>query len=135
MALMVWKPEYSVGVARFDAQHKRLIDLLNTLYDAMMSGQGQAALASTLGELFHYTQTHFADEEKAFDVAGYADALRHRQEHQALVNEVADIKKRMSEGEVALSFATTSFLQDWLRHHILGTDKKYGPFLNQHGVR
>lgn len=135
MSLMNWKSEYSVGVAKFDTQHKRLIDLLNTLHDAMMKGQGQAALGSTLSELINYTTTHFEDEEKAFATAGYPESFQHRQEHQALVKQVADIKKRFDAGEIALSLTTTSFLQDWLQNHILGTDKKYGPLLNQHGVR
>ncbi|MCL4233317.1 MAG: hemerythrin family protein [Deltaproteobacteria bacterium] len=132
---MSWKPEFSVGVARFDTQHKRLIDLLNTMHDAMMKGQGQGALGPTLNELIRYTQTHFEDEEKAFAAAGYPEAFAHRQEHQALIKQVSDIKKRFDTGEIALSLTTTSFLQEWLQNHILGTDKKYGPHLNQHGVR
>ena len=28
-----------------------------------------------------------------------------------------------------------SFNKDWLDKHILGTDKKYGPFLNSKGVQ
>lgn len=135
MSLMTWKPEYSVGVAKFDTQHKRLIDLLNTMHDAMMKGQGQGALEPTLAELIRYTQTHFEDEEKAFAATGYPESFQHRQEHQALIKQVADIKKRFDAGEIALSLATTAFLQDWLQNHILGTDKRYGPFLNQHGVR
>ncbi|MCC6158306.1 MAG: hemerythrin family protein [Deltaproteobacteria bacterium] len=135
MSLMTWKTEYSVGVTKFDTQHKRLIDLLNTLHDAMMKGQGQGALEPTLAELIRYTQTHFEDEEKAFAAAGYPESFQHRQEHQALIKQVADIKKRFDAGEIALSLVTTAFLQDWLQNHILGTDKRYGPFLNQHGIR
>jgi len=26
------------------------------------------------------------------------------------------------------------FLKDWLFQHILGSDKKYGPYLNERGI-
>ena len=37
----VWKPEFSVGVAALDNQHKRLIASVNTLNEAMTVGRGQ----------------------------------------------------------------------------------------------
>jgi len=33
-----------------------------------------------------------------------------------------------------MSVEVMEFLKDWLEKHILGTDRKYGPFLNDKGV-
>ena len=34
----------------------------------------------------------------------------------------------------AINIKLLVFLRDWLTDHIQGTDKKYGQWLNQHGV-
>jgi len=33
-----------------------------------------------------------------------------------------------------VAVALMQFLQKWLCHHIMETDKKYGPFLNEKGI-
>ena len=32
-------------------------------------------------------------------------------------------------------WTSLDFLYNWLNTHIKGTDKKYGPFFNQHGLK
>ena len=44
-------------------------------------------------------------------------------------------KKGFDEGKVLLSIDVIDFLKDWLINHIQGSDKKYGPFLNEKGLR
>jgi hemerythrin len=35
MAFIDWKPEYSVGHAEIDQQHRKLVEIINSLYEAM----------------------------------------------------------------------------------------------------
>jgi len=44
MALMTWKADYSVNIKQIDDQHKKLIELINTLHDAMAKGHAKEAL-------------------------------------------------------------------------------------------
>jgi len=134
MALMEWNSGYSVGVAEIDGQHKRLIEIVNNLYDAMLAGNWKGALAKILDELIGYTQVHFATEEKYFDMFGYSGAAVHKQEHAAFVEKVAEFRSAFANGRAALSIQVMQFLSDWLREHIQGSDHKYGHFLNEHGV-
>ena len=39
MPIMTWTPALSVGIDSLDAQHKKWIDTLNQLFDAMKRGQ------------------------------------------------------------------------------------------------
>jgi hemerythrin len=64
MALMTWGPKLSVGVPQIDDQHKKLIELVNRLNEAMIAGHGRDLIGSTLSELVKYTQYHFACEER-----------------------------------------------------------------------
>jgi hemerythrin len=38
MPLMTWTPKLSVGVAVLDEDHKKLVGMVNELYDAMQAG-------------------------------------------------------------------------------------------------
>jgi methyl-accepting chemotaxis protein/hemerythrin len=51
------------------------------------------------------------------------------------VDKVLDFEKQLKSGSVTLSMEVMKFLKDWLTGHIMGTDKKYSPFLRQKGVR
>ena len=64
----------------------------------------------------------------------YPDFLAHKSEHDHLTERVMDLQRGFRSNEVRLTIEAMEFLKDWLRHHILGSDKKYSPFLNTKGV-
>jgi len=134
MPLLRWTDALSVGVVDLDLQHQRLVRMINELYESMAQGHGSEVLGQTIDGLINYTQTHFAAEEVHFDRWGYPDANAHKEKHQAFVVRVQDFKHGFDEGELFLSIDVMDFLSSWLVEHIQGTDKAYGPFLNERGV-
>jgi len=134
MALLTWNDSYSVKVKHLDDQHKKLIDMINQLYDAMKVGKGSEVIGPVLKSLITYTQTHFSTEEQLMKLHGYPDYEIHKNEHTQLVAQVGNIKKEMDAGKMPLTQHVMNFLRDWLIKHIQGDDKKYGPFLNNKGV-
>jgi hemerythrin len=131
---MEWSPAFSVKIKKFDDQHKKLVELLNQLHDAMKSGQGNAMLGVVLQALISYTATHFKEEEQVMQANGYPDLARHKAEHEKLVTKVLDLQKQFQSGSSVLTMTVLSFLKDWLVSHIQGVDKKYGEFLNAKGI-
>ena len=134
MALMAWNDQLSVNVAQVDSQHKKLVELLNSFHDAMKQGKGKEAMGKTFSELLDYTVYHFGTEEDFFKKYGYPAFAAHKKEHEALTKQAMDLNARFSRGEEVISADTLTFLKNWLRDHIMGSDKKYGPFLNAKGV-
>ena len=134
MAFFDWKEEYSVGVKRFDDQHKQLIAMLNELYDAMKGGKAGDVVKPILIKLVQYTKTHFAAEEQVMKMNGYPDYEAHKKEHDELAKQAASLLEQEQQGKAALSIQISNFLKQWLMDHIMGKDKKYGPFLNGKGV-
>jgi len=135
MPALVWTDKFSVKIAEIDAQHKKLVGMVNQLSQAMRVGQGREALGVILKDLAEYTQTHFAYEEELMARHAYPNAATHRIEHQDLIRQVTDLRKRFDAGSVGLSIPVLNFLQDWLTSHILDTDKSYSSHLNARGVR
>ena len=135
MALFQWDNSFSVNVTEIDKQHQKLVALINDLNDAMKQGRGKDALAKIIGELFTYAGDHFATEEKYFDKFGYPSTASHKLEHADFVKRVSEFKNGFDSGQLALTIEVMYFLKDWLKNHIQGTDKKYGPFFNEKGLR
>ena len=134
MALIEWNDSLSVNVAEIDKQHQRLIQMINELNDAMRQRKANEILGKVISGLADYTEYHFSAEEKYFDKFGYPEAATHKREHQAFVKQVSDFKDRFDQGQLTLSTNIMFFMGDWLKNHIQGSDKRYGPFFNEKGL-
>jgi hemerythrin len=132
---MTWKEEYSVKVAVLDRQHKKLIELLNQMYEGLRSHQGKETVGKVLDELVQYTETHFRDEELLMKNHRYPNLEAHKLEHYLLVKKVVDFQKGFHSGTTSASIEVMNFLRDWLNTHILGTDRQYGPYFESKGVK
>jgi hemerythrin len=135
MAIIEWDNSLSVKVAEIDKQHRKLIDLINKLNDAMKGGKGKDILEKIIDELFAYAGGHFATEEKYFDQFKFPESNTHKDKHKEFVKKISEFKNGFDSGKVALTVEVMNFLKDWLRNHIQGTDKKYGPFFNEKGLK
>ncbi len=129
MPFFQWNDTYSVGVSRFDQEHKKLIDLTNQFYEAMKAGKGKEIIGSTCEELIKYTKTHFANEELALRSSSYPHMAEHEKEHALFTQRVMELKGKLDAGEMVMATSIGNFLKDWLINHIMGTDKKYTTFL------
>lgn len=126
---MVWQDSWLVGVQTIDAQHKKLVSLINQLHEAMRIGQSKTVLTQILASLVDYTRAHFAAEEQLLQTHKYPDLPAHRIEHQKLTSKVLDFQEEFTAGNATLGVDVMQFLSNWLRDHILGTDMKYVPVL------
>lgn len=135
MAFFTWEAQYSVNVWEMDEQHKKLIKMLDDLFEAMLTGKGRETLGKVLAGLISYTKIHFAAEEELMKKHGFPEYPSHKKEHDALTQKVLDLDKRFRTSSVSITVETGNFLKDWLTRHILNRDKKYGLYLNAKGIK
>lgn len=135
MSMITWNDTLSVNVAEIDRQHQKLIAIINELNDAMKVGKGREILGEIVTNLVNYTDTHFKTEEAYFEKFGYPNTADHKKEHTAFVQKVADFKEGFEQKRLSVSVEVMTFLSDWLRNHIMGTDKQYSRFFNDNGLR
>jgi hemerythrin len=134
MGMFRWTEAYGVHVGRFDRQHQTLFRTVDDLYEALRAGHGKDAVGTILQRLIDYTTAHFAAEEAALEKNGYPAFRAHKAEHQGLVEQVLKFQKDYQDGKPGVAVVLMPFLQKWLHDHIMQTDKKYGPFLNEKGI-
>jgi len=135
MELIEWTEKYDLGIEHLDSQHKKLVNQINVLYDAMKIGKGKESLDEILNVLIDYTATHFKSEEILFNRFSYPDSDKHIAEHQKFVEEVTGFKKDFDNGRLMVSVQLMGFLKDWLINHILGSDMGYKSFMLEKGVK
>lgn len=133
--LITWADRYSVGIARIDAEHRKLVDLINELYAAMVAGKEESVASKVLDGLAAYTLSHFATEEGLMIRYEYPAYAPHKIEHDKLVAQVKQLQQNLRAGKAKISREVLTFLQSWLLGHILGMDKKYSGFLQAAGVK
>lgn len=130
MSLLAWdKTKYSVGIESIDEQHKKLINILNDLHDAMKEGKGREQINKTLSDLIEYTKTHFAYEEDLMKIHKYGGDISHKKDHSELIKAINQFQKRLNEGSITLTIEVKDFLRNWLLDHIGKRDKELGQFL------
>lgn len=129
MLVFKWNPDYSVGVTEIDNQHKKLIDMIINLNKALADGKGKEVLGKLIKDLIDYTKTHFTLEEKLLEKAKYPMFDSHKKEHIAFVKKIEQFQIDFEKGKTLLTVEIMNFLKDWLKNHIVGTDKKYESYL------
>jgi len=135
MSFVQWSDRLSVGVDVIDDQHKKLVSIINKLYDAMKDRKGSEILGDVLSELIDYTKYHFTTEETLMKDNAYPDYQTHKSSHSQFVERVMDIELELKAGKIALSVQVFQFLIDWLDKHVQEEDNKYAPFLTGITVR
>jgi len=134
MAYLEWREEFSVGVPSIDAQHQKLIGMINDMYDEYRGDKPAHTVKAVLAEMEEYARVHFKTEEHYFDKFQYPDSKSHKNEHAVFFDELGYFKKRLNDNPDNLDLDLLNFLREWFEQHILGKDRKYGPFLVEHGV-
>ena len=134
MALFEWQDKFSVKINSIDEQHKKLINIINDLHDAMLEGKSREIIKEVLFRLVDYTKTHFTYEEELFEKHGYSEKVSHEKQHDEFVQKLYEVVEKFKVIKSFVSIEIMEFLKDWLVNHIMGIDKKYSDFLISKGV-
>jgi len=128
MTLLAWDESLETRIPHIDAQHRKLISLINDLDQAVQDGTGGLLVSYVLQELIRYVKDHFEDEEQLMLRRRFPDLTAHRKEHDLFASRLNEIHTTFQDGD-ALSSNILDFLKDWLVNHIRRTDQAYAAFI------
>lgn len=132
MPIAIWSSRFETGIAIIDQQHQALFEAVNKLADSFKNGTASAQVKASMDFLVKYTVEHFQTEEKFMKEMGYPKLTSHTAEHAQLVAKAKDLQARLAEGK-PVTVEVTSFLADWLKHHINEVDMGYVEFAKAKG--
>ena len=81
MALITWGEGLLVGIPEIDAEHEKIVNMINELHAAMKAGKGKSLMANILAEVEDYTKNHLAHEERLMVRYGYPEYSEHKAIH------------------------------------------------------
>lgn len=128
---LVWGDVLSVEIDEIDEDHRRLVDLFNTLNHSVADGDAPEYLAAVLEELINCTVWHFSHEERLMLKYGYEEYAEHRAEHQALIESVKALQEKVGQANNRIAEEELEYLERWLTGHILTDDMKLGAYLSE----
>lgn len=135
--MIYWIEEYSCFDLDIDAQHKKLIELLNSMEEIVELQDGYDhydEIVSVFNELKNYTVYHFSYEEKLFEKHNYdpINTKLHKLEHKSFINKVSEINfDDIDRDQIKSVKNILEFVEKWIDQHILSTDIKFGDYLSK----
>ncbi|MCC7045484.1 MAG: hemerythrin family protein [Alphaproteobacteria bacterium] len=125
MALLEWRQQFTIGVAEVDYEHRELIKLINHLHQTMVEGSPEPRIASFLAEIHEAIAAHFALEEKIMRDSRYQLYDEHKEDHEALLDEIREIMEGFDSGDYAAGKADLGgTLSAWFGRHFQTHDAR-----------
>jgi len=123
-------------VSEIDQQHQVLVNMLNSLNDAVKSRKPRDDIFLIIDEIIAYTRFHFATEERLMANSGYTDVEFHKDKHKQLMQDAQHLKGKLADlGE--------EMFNDWFKHwpftrvlaHIQYADQQFEEQLLRNGSK
>ena len=118
-----WGPAWMTGHPVIDADHQVLVQYINELNGAMLTGSGRDIAGGILDKLVLYAREHFAREEAIWHQGELESLEQHRRTHAGLIGRIERFQQDFQSGQACLSTELMSFLREWLIDHVFKTDK------------
>lgn len=134
--------KYKTGVELIDTEHRRLFEIIhdtNDLIHAELLHNKYDEIMHLLVELKDYTEFHFRDEENLMERIHYPEISAQKRAHTAFVERLVEVDltdlDEMDDNQQEYLIDLINFLSGWLINHILGSDKKIGEYMREHGIK
>ncbi|MFZ6030008.1 MAG: bacteriohemerythrin [Chloroflexota bacterium] len=120
--------EFKLGIEVIDAEHVKLVDMLNQVHFLLSEGKKDDARRYFNETLSAYVDEHFANEEKFMESIGFPLLEEHRKIHENFKKSFQELKPQI---ELYDDVAFRKALSDafgWIVAHIGRTDRRYAKF-------
>jgi len=125
MGKIEWTEDLQVNILSIDNEHKKLVDFLNRMDEAMSKGQSKNILGEILDGLINYANIHFTNEEKLMAEHNYPGLTDHKKLHLDFVQKMKTTQADFNSGQISLGIQVYNHLLNWLKNHIQIIDRKY----------
>lgn len=119
-----WDRRLDLGNEALDGEHHLQVALVSALADAIERGRPWMA-ARLADQLAGYSAAHFNGEQLLMEASGYGRIGDHREEHQAILGHIDEIRYLLGRGEYDLALPMSLDLLNGLGSHISASDRQF----------
>jgi hemerythrin len=127
--LIVWKPEYNLGIPIVDEQHRGIVTIINSFFYGMQNKHGEDLLVPIYGMISEYTRIHFKVEEDFLEKCNYPELKEHKEFHRELIDKLNTVGKKSVRQHDTKEFF--EFLKEWWISHICDKDRAFLRYLSK----
>ncbi|HLY96150.1 MAG: bacteriohemerythrin [Sideroxydans sp.] len=121
-----WNEGLSVGIPEIDVEHRRFIDLVNYLNEAIVARMDVQVIRRCMQAILDDAVVHFAHEEALFKEWGYPAAGAHAERHAQMILALHEIMGCFKHGGTELEWIQAGLqVKQALIEHLLNEDMKY----------
>jgi hemerythrin-like metal-binding protein len=129
MKWISWGEKQTTGHADMDHAHRKLVDLINLLADAMENSKPKEFCSHTLEQFIDLTKAHFVAEEHLMELHRYPETAEHKALHATLIEDVLAFKASYDASDAVESITLLVVLDSWLHRDIAEADKALADFV------
>jgi hemerythrin len=131
-----WYVQMEIDDGLIDADHRNLIDLVNSVDPVRPGAAMRREIATILDRLSVHARVHFQREEQLQAAIHYVNASAHERHHECAVCELATLRagcdrKMDQEESTAFQRHVSALLNEWLVDHIVRSDGLMKPFASE----
>jgi hemerythrin len=113
------------GIKEIDAQHQKLIDVINKLNEPILDNKNNNLISDVLDQMSQFVETHFLYEEDMLRQCRYPQLKEHQQCHSKFIKQIQIFQKMQKQGLPNIETQIFFFLKEWVFIHIKHTDMAY----------
>ena len=121
--------EHTVGFEVIDGEHRIQVGLIDAMHDAVRQGRDRSEIDEILERLLDYSKVHFLSEQLLMRLHAYPDHEDHVQDHERMVEAMAELRRAHGEGRYELTLERMDALRRTLVAHIRTRDGLLGRHL------
>ena len=127
--LIIWQPEYNLGIPIVDEQHRGIVSIINSLYYGMQGEHDdrESVLAPIVDMMYDYTHIHFKTEENFLEKFKFPYIKQHHELHGELTGTLSKVSRKSLVNHDSYEFM--EFLKKWWIDHICDRDRKFRDYL------
>ena len=124
--LITWSPTYSIGLKVIDDQHKKILNLVNEMYNHIAADEESELAYSKkiIQQTVEHIRENFATEEKILLITKFPEYAEHKSAHESFILTLIGNMKDVENGKKLNITAFTHFLRDWILTHIAIMDRQ-----------
>ena len=121
-----WSRAFEIGVASMDAEHRRLLELVNDFQTAVNEDGKVAKVEKAIIEVIEFAKTHFEHEEELMRTNGYEGLDSHIRVHAKLTAALDRMRENLYSGDRVKARADLlEFCKVFFSSHIPIIDSQY----------
>jgi hemerythrin-like metal-binding protein len=126
-------PNFDLGIAALDTEHRGQLELMNRLADALAAGRPEEEIGAKLEALIAYLDAHFMSEQITMREQSYPAYEAHVREHEEALELMNALEERCADGDVQVSAEILAALRGWLVDHVQTADRALAQFMTIEG--